>query len=106
MRNSIYSQAVLALTVTLASQTNFAGMSWVSNGPYYKTIKAVSISPQHPNVVFAGALGSGVFKSTDGGLSWANFKSGMTSTSVRSLLSLSDTVVFAGTNDGVYKTVD
>src|SRR6266705_1926693 len=82
------------------------GGSWMTNGPSYKTIMAVAISPQHANVVYAGAFGWGVFKSTDGGTSWTNYQTGMINTYVRSLLVLSDTVVYAGTNDGVFKSTD
>src|SRR5438093_5545295 len=78
--------------------------SWVTNGPAYKTIMVVASSPQHANVVYAGAFGWGVFKSTDGGSSWANYQTGMINTYVRSLFVVSDSIVYAGTNDGVFKS--
>lgn len=95
---------VSALSLVLMSQAAFAG--WSTNGPYHKNVKVTSVSPQHSNIVYAGAFGWGVFKSTDGGSSWYDYQNGMTNTYVRSLLAFSDTVVMAGTNDGVYKTTD
>src|SRR5437867_10812500 len=82
------------------------GSSWTSHGPNTKTIMVVATSPQHANIVYAGAFGWGVFKSTDGGSSWTNYQNGFINTYLRSLLVLSDTVVYAGTNDGVFKTTD
>jgi photosystem II stability/assembly factor-like uncharacterized protein len=80
--------------------------SWTTHGPASKVIKAVAISPQDTSVIFAGAFGWGVFRSTDGGASWTNSRVGMINSYVRSLAALSSSVVFCGTNDGVYKSID
>ncbi len=79
---------------------------WVTNGPSGKNILAITQSPTNSTLLYAGAFGWGVFKSSDGGATWANQKTGMTNTYVRSTLALSNNVVFAGTNDGVFKTID
>ena len=97
------SSLLLFLTVT---NTSYAGTSWNAQGPNFKAIKALSISPQDTSVLYAGAFGWGVFKSTDGGTSWTNAKSGLTNTYVRSVLAISNATVFCGTNDGVFKTTD
>ncbi|MDP2208891.1 MAG: hypothetical protein Q8K98_08965 [Bacteroidota bacterium] len=87
--------------------TNIASAQiWVGGGPTFKNIKTVAQSPTNPNLVYAGAFGWGVFKSTDGGVTWTSIKTGMTNTHVRSILAISDLVVFAGTNDGVFKTTN
>jgi photosystem II stability/assembly factor-like uncharacterized protein len=87
--------------------TNFtSAQSWVGGGPSFKKIKAVSQSPANPNLIYAGAFGWGVFKSTDGGASWINLKLGLSNTHVRSILAISDNIVFAGTNDGVFKSTN
>jgi photosystem II stability/assembly factor-like uncharacterized protein len=80
--------------------------SWVSNGPYYKVINAITHSPIHPDILYSGAFGSGVFKTTDGGASWKNQDNGMTNKYVRSILAVSDDTVYVGTNDGIFKTTD
>jgi photosystem II stability/assembly factor-like uncharacterized protein len=40
-------------------------------------IRSLAINPADPNVVFAGTYGSGVYRSTDGGLSFAPSSSGL-----------------------------
>ena len=61
-----------------------------------------------PNVVYAGLEGGGVFRSTNGGATWSAFNSGFPNpliTNVRALLtSSSGTTVYAGTDDGIYKS--
>ncbi|MBI5476049.1 MAG: hypothetical protein HY964_04855 [Ignavibacteriales bacterium] len=96
---------ILTLNFTLIF-SGLNGQTWIGNGPFSKNIKAIAHSPSNQNILYAGAFGWGVFKSIDGGITWLNYKTGLTNTHVRSILVLSDTVVFAGTNDGVYKTTN
>ncbi|MBI5019824.1 MAG: T9SS type A sorting domain-containing protein [Ignavibacteriales bacterium] len=99
----------LYIILTISTTSIFSGLNgqtWIGNGPYHKNIKAITHSPNNQNILYAGAFGWGVFKSTDGGVTWINYRNGLTNAHIRSLLSLSDTVVFAGTNDGVYKTIN
>lgn len=98
--------AIIILLSQILSLTTSQGQTWTGNGPYYKNIKAVTHSPDNQNILYAGAFGWGIFKSNDGGITWINYRTGLTNAYVRSILSLSDTVVFAGTNDGVYKTIN
>lgn len=91
-----------ALLLPVAAQ----GQSWVGNGPNAKNIRALTQSPANSSILWAGAFGWGVYKSTDGGGSWLNDRTGLTNAHVRSLLALSNTLVFAGTNDGVFKTTN
>jgi hypothetical protein len=57
------------------------------------------------NNIFAATYGGGVFLSTDNGLSWAEFNTGLTtSTSIVYTLAISGSNIFAGTyNYGVWK---
>ncbi len=96
----------IAAGVLLICSAATSDASWTSHGPYYKSIRATAVSPQHPATVFAGAFGWGVFKSTDAGNSWSNAQTGLVSTYIRALLPLSDSTLFAGANDGVYKSSD
>ncbi len=97
---------ILASILMAAVPAANAVGGWIGTGPQFKTIKAVAISPQHSNVMYSGAFGWGVFRSTDAGATWTNSKTGMINTYVRSLLVLSDSVMYAGTNGGVYKSND
>jgi photosystem II stability/assembly factor-like uncharacterized protein len=44
---------------------------WVqTNGPAGGIIETVEIDPAHPEILYAGGAGGGVFKTTDGGTTW------------------------------------
>src|SRR4030042_2774312 len=49
---------------------------WI--GPYGGTIITIAYNPSNPQVVYAGSFGSGVFKSTDGGINWHSANRGLT----------------------------
>ncbi|MBI5869096.1 MAG: hypothetical protein HZB43_12565 [candidate division Zixibacteria bacterium] len=81
--------------------------AWVGVGPQNKVIEAVAVAPDNALVRFAGAFGWGIFKSTNGGVTWSAMpNTGMTNAYIRAVLALSSTDVFVGTNDGVYHSVD
>src|ERR1700688_3851713 len=44
---------------------------WSSLGPDGGAVAAVAVAPSDPRVVYAGASHGGVFKSADGGVTWA-----------------------------------
>ncbi len=96
---------LLSLLIQPSSRC-LSGNTWTNHGPASKVIKAVSISPQDTSVLYAGAFGWGMFKSTNAGSTWANQRNGLTNSAVRSVYALSNTIVFCGTNDGVFKTTD
>ncbi len=104
--NDIRNSLVLILIIFICQFTLATAQTWMGNGPNYKNIKTITQSPTNPNLLYAGAFGWGVFKSIDGGASWINVKTGMTNTHVRSIVAISDNIVFAGTNDGVFKTIN
>src|SRR5258706_6935669 len=83
-----------------------AGQTWTTNGPHHKVIQALAISPQDTSVMYAGSFGFGMFKSTNAGGTWTNTRTGLANGYVRSVVALSSTVVFCGTNDGVSSTTD
>lgn len=43
---------------------------WTPLGPDGGSVRSLAVSPANPNVVYAGMMLSGVFKSTDGGDTW------------------------------------
>ena len=68
----------------------------------------LAIDPLPPTTLYAGTLG-GVFKSTDGGVSWRAVNSGLTSFFVTDLVidPLTPTTLYAGTlAGGVFKSTD
>src|SRR2546425_1254272 len=88
---------------------------WTTHGPGAGTIPALAVDPAHPSTVYAGAwdyyepFGTGVYKSTDGGLHWMLSARGLTSTGIYSLAvdPVTTTTVYAGTQSGgIFKTTD
>src|SRR3569832_1935163 len=67
-------------------------------------INSVVLDPTDPATLYAGTLG-GVFKSNDGGTTWAYSSTGMDSIFDGSLLYAGSTL-YAGTKDGVYNRTD
>src|SRR5438132_12764701 len=64
---------------------------WTTRGPGGGTILAMAVDPTDPSTIYAGAwdyyepFGTGVYKSTDGGLHWGLANRGLTSTGVYSV---------------------
>ena len=58
---------------------------WTAIGPDGANIVALAIDPHTPSRAFAGTLGAGVLKSTDGGASWAIANSGLPTANVSAL---------------------
>ncbi len=84
---------------------------WSSNGPYGGQIRSVAIDPVSSATVYAAGIG-GVFKSTDGGTTWAPASTGITRYDQHIIVnavvvspSNRDTL-FAAENTGVYKSID
>ena len=79
---------------------------WTGNGPYAKNIRAFARPADNPNVIVAASYGWGVFVSTNSGASWANYKTGLTNTFLRSIAARSSTVMVCGTNDNIARSTD
>src|SRR5262249_11947973 len=60
------------------------------------------IDPTTPSTLYAGIFKSGVFKSTDGGVSWVAINHGLTNTTVQALVigAKTPTTLYAGTAGG------
>src|SRR6266511_1401765 len=63
--------AALTLVIPLATAGADVGQWSPARGPEGGIIWSLAVDPQHPQNVYAGALGGGVFKSVDSGLSWS-----------------------------------
>ena len=90
-----------------------AGLTWTTTALRDVAINDVAISPTNANVVFAGGLldtrVGGLFRTTNGGVSWDTLRNGIGTAVVRSIAFdvLVPTTVYAGTMDrGVFKTTD
>jgi len=80
---------------------------WV--GPDGGSIISIDVADSDPLIVYAGTGGSGVFKSTDGGITWVWKSQGLANRSIYSIAvdPHNPGIAYAGTYKGkVYKTVD
>jgi len=80
--------------------------AWTTGGPYGGYVNSLAMAPTDPDVIYA-ATDWGVFKTTDGGDTWA--KTGFAETLVWTVQVAPDDpdTVYVGTDDdGLYKTVD
>ena len=82
---------------------------WASRGPEGGSITAVAVDPLTPSTVYAATYQAGVFKSTDGGLSWEERNEGLSSPSAKTIAidPGTGTTAYLGTaGGGVFKTVN
>jgi len=91
-------------------RTSDGGHSWTfcSEG-IEKRIDALAIDPMHPETIYAGVSGSGVWRSRDGGETWQKTGPGIRPwAAILDLLVLRspDPVLYAGAWDGVYRSTD
>src|SRR5262249_51298302 len=64
---------------------------------------ALAIEPGRQNILYAGTHNRGVFRSTDGGVSWDEFNTGLTALQIYALaIDSSGTTLHAGTQGGVF----
>ncbi|MEK7329910.1 MAG: glycosyl hydrolase, partial [Candidatus Eisenbacteria bacterium] len=102
-------------------QSQLAGLEWRNIGPYRGgRVTAVTGVVGQRNVYYFGGTGSGIWKSTDSGVSWQNVADGQLGTGSVGAIAVSESdanVVYAGMGescirgnvshgDGVYKSVD
>ncbi len=99
----------------------FKGLEWRNIGPY-RSGRSIAVAghADQPLTYYFGAMGGGVWKTTDGGITWINVSDGFfTSSSVGALeIAPSDpNVIYAGTGescirgnispgDGIYRSLD
>jgi photosystem II stability/assembly factor-like uncharacterized protein len=94
-----------------ASARADAGVNtWTSARLYGGTVYGLAASPVNPSIVLAGTGGAGVFRSTNGGVSWHRSSSGMPHDTIVFTFVFAPSApgtVFAGTYaSGVYRSAD
>ena len=99
-------------------QSSDAGLTWVTHTDTLPTlgVSAIIIDYSSPNKIFIGtgdrdhgdASGLGVYKSIDGGLTWAPSKTGMGDKTVGRMIQdpTNSSILIAATSGGIYRTID
>lgn len=124
MRKLCLAVAFLLVALSLSAQTYdqnlFGAMHWRNIGPFRGgRVLAVTGIPGDPDTYYFGAVAGGVFKSTDGGVTWRPLFDHESTSSIGAI-AVADSdhnVIYAGTGeacirgnmsygDGVYKSLD
>src|SRR5258705_3016398 len=96
------SQVLYAGTNGGVFKSNDAGRSW-SQTKLNKTTTSLAIAPRNSNVIYAGTLGFGVYRSTNAGLTWSTFNSGLGNLNVNALaIDDSGRYLHASTAGGIF----
>ena len=77
---------------------------WLGPGNIGGRTRSIVIHPGNPNIMWLGAVGGGVWKSIDGGTSWAPLADFMANLNVACLVidPTNPNVLYAGTGEGYY----
>jgi photosystem II stability/assembly factor-like uncharacterized protein len=107
--NSPFRFTIVFFIVILFYQILIAGENtWTTNGPAGGNIKTVAFHPFDHNIIYLGTIGNGIYKSIDGGNSWAHLTIGLLSKAVWVIqfdFQDPDTMYASGTR-GIFKSSD
>jgi photosystem II stability/assembly factor-like uncharacterized protein len=81
---------------------------WSAIGPDGANVVTLMIDPEAPAIAFAGTIGSGILKTTNGAASWTTANSGLPTSNVLALAidPAAPSILYAGTDAGVFKSTD
>jgi regulation of enolase protein 1 (concanavalin A-like superfamily) len=93
-----------SLPAVPSSTLSPAAWRWLGPGNIGGRIRSLVIKPTDPKTMFAGGVGGGIWKTSDGGASWAAVDDFMAVLSVASLAinPATPSVMYAGTGEGYY----
>jgi photosystem II stability/assembly factor-like uncharacterized protein len=86
-----------------------ADQTWQSLPVFGGEVTSILVDPNDANVVYAGTVGGGVFKSVDAGATWQPARAGLTPLPIRSLAAVAAQpgTIYAGADfDGIWKTTN
>ena len=80
------------------------GWSSISNNLTNRNINTLAVNED--GHIYAGISGAGVWYSTNNGELWTEINNGLTNLNVYSLIVLSNQIILAGTEDGLFRSTD
>jgi photosystem II stability/assembly factor-like uncharacterized protein len=100
--------ALMTLTLHFSPAVSAGSNQWTSMGPDGADIVALAIDQRTPSSVLAGTRGAGILRSRDSGATWVTANSGLptANTSALAIDPSAGSIGYAGTDTGVFKTVD
>ncbi len=98
----------VAIVLSAAGVVDAGPGIWTSGGPYGGLVSALVVDPAAPATVYAATDYVGVFKSTDGGATWAPASTGLAYLYVNALAidPSTSTTLYAAGGHGVFKSTD
>src|SRR5262245_14846515 len=109
--NTLFQVILLLWLIGQFGRGQLALAQWISHGPFGGHVKIIAIDPQTPSTLYAGTVGGGVFRSSNGGGNWTAVNSGLTNpyvdTNVGAIAIHPQTpsTLYAGTfSEGVYRS--
>lgn len=84
-------------------QSKDNGISWLPIGP--QNISITSLVVNSEDKIFAGSDTSGIFESTNQGVNWTSINTGLTNLKIQSLFLDTNGSLYAGTPQGLFKTL-
>ena len=99
----MFSRTASAESASLANPNVAPNMwRWLGPGNIGGRIRSIAISPIRPDTMFAGSVGGGIWKTTNGGASWAAVDDFMAVLSVSTIVinPVTPNVMYAGTGEG------
>ena len=90
----------------MAAGVSSTSWTWLGPGNIGGRVRSLVIDPTNTNVMFAGSVGGGIFKTTDGGASWAPVDDFMANLAVSTIVMQPGlpSTMYAGTGEGFYNS--
>lgn len=90
--------------ISLTNSPNALNWSQLGPGNIGGRIRAIAVHPTDPNTVYFGAVAGGVWKTTNGGTSWASLNDYMANIAVCALVidPANPNIIYAGTGEGFF----
>jgi photosystem II stability/assembly factor-like uncharacterized protein len=109
LRAAVAGAALALVGLCLPGAARAGNDRWTPLGPPGGGAWTFAVDPSHPGTVYAGTLHGYVFKSTNGGASWAAMSSGIRDAFELFALAVdpsNGSTLYAGTGAGVFKSTD